>query len=208
MIFNSRLLINLAGCQETVRAKKAMSSSHHTFLCRLRGPPRAAVEHLLSVLFGAHRNDTVTNWKLVANVGKWPLGGGDDPGTSSPMPALSKLPSARQGGEQRLAAGCSCPFRAGGDLCVFSLGNCVKISYPSCNTCFTQALVLSDTIWNNICHPLSGVIYLLACREPSAAPRLQRAGQSSSATAAERRGVGGGCPVCGGGSLAGRHRQI
>lgn len=140
--------------------------------------------------------------------GQVAAGSEEDPGTSSPMPALSKLPSARPGGEQHLAAGCSCPFRAGGGLCVFSLGNCVKISYPSCNTCFTQALVLSDTIWNNICHPLSGVIYLLACREPSAAPRLQRAGQSSSATAAERRGVGGGCPVCGAGSLAGRHRQI
>lgn len=208
MIFNSRSLINLAGCQETVRAKEARSSSHHTFLFRLPVPPRAAVEHLLSELFGARGNNTVTNWKLVANMGKWPLGGGDGPGTSSLMPALSKLPSARPSGDPHIAAGCSCPFQAGGGLCVFSLGNCVKIPYPSCNTCFTQALVLSDTIWNNICHRLSGVIYLLACREPSAAPRLQRAGQSSSATAAERRGVGGGCPVCGGGSLAGRHRQI
>lgn len=45
----------------------------------------------------------------------------------------------------------------------------LKQPYSSCNTCFTRARVLSDTIWNSICHPLSGVIYSLACREPSAA---------------------------------------
>ena len=55
-------------------------------------------------------------------------------------------------------------------LCFFSLGNCVKRPHSSCHTCFTRAPVLSDTIWNNICHPLSGVIYLLACRETSAVP--------------------------------------
>ena len=88
---------------------------------------------------------------------------------------------------RRPAAGCSGPSGAGDGPRVSSLGNCVKIADSSCNTCFTRALVLSDTIWNSICHPLSGVIYLLACREPSAvcqspARRTTFAGCSCSAS--------------------------
>lgn len=138
-------------------------------------PSPPCLVHFLSVLLGPRgKKNAGDSWGARSKLG--PIGSGWGGGDSEQSPGLnyqhfqSYTSFPQPGGEAITAAGCAGTFGAGDGLCVFSLGNCVTRPYSSCNTCFTRALVLSDTIWNNICHPLSGVIYSLARRETSAVP--------------------------------------
>lgn len=169
MTFNSRSLINLAGCHQTVGVNKVISYSDHIFVAVLMSLPAAAlVRFCLCCWALLERKMLVTSWPLAADP-SCALEKGDDPAQSRALHYQHFLgcTSAGPGGNSSSASRYLLSGRRSERL---SSGNRVRISYSSCNTCFTRALVLSDTIWNNICHPLSGVIYLLACRETSAVP--------------------------------------